>query len=236
MKRKLKLLIILCICLASTWVFASNLAHERQADEKKTHKILYLTFDDGPTEYTPQLLDILDAHGMKATFFMLETEMKRYPDVVKRIVEEGHGVGVHGVSHEKDIFYATPLKPLEEMDQANSVLEAITGYRTQLARTPYGSSPYLTMRQEQALTDHAYVLWDWNIDSKDWCYRNASKTFNATTKMIQKLDKEPKVVLFHDMKQAIMTMEMMTKWMEANDYTSVPLDLSLQPVKLYRKK
>ena len=250
MKTRLKLWSILCVYLVSIQLFASPLVSEKapeaaryeaQSEEKRQEevhkqKILYLTFDDGPTEYTQKLLDILDAHGMKATFFMLETEMKRYPEVVKRIAQEGHGIGVHGVSHEKDIFYATPLRPLEEMDKANNVLEAITGQRTKLARTPYGSSPYLTHKQEQALTEHAYILWDWNIDSRDWCYRNASKTFNATTKMIQKLDKEPKVILFHDIKQAALTMEMMTKWMEAHDYTSVPLDLSLEPVKLYRKK
>ena len=208
---------------------------ERQeaAQEKR---ILYLTFDDGPTEYTDELLDILAAHQMKATFFMLETEMKRFPEAVQRIAAEGHGIGVHGVSHEKDIFYAGNMGPVNEMDQANQALEHIIGMRTHLARTPYGSSPYLTAKQESALNSKAYILWDWNIDSKDWCYRNASKTFNATTRAIEKLDREPKVILFHDIKQAGETMKMMTKWMEQHHYTSEAITTDLEPVKLHRKK
>lgn len=204
-----------------------------EADAKKT---LYLTFDDGPSEYTEELLDLLKAHDMKATFFMLETEMKRYPEVVKRMVNEGHAVGVHGVTHERSSFYAGELGPLKEMEQANLTLETIIGKRTCLARTPYGSSPYLTRGQEKALESHQYVLWDWNIDSRDWCYRNAQKTFYNTTRMIQKSEKEPKVVLFHDIKGVLGTMNLMLDWMDAHHYTSFPITETLQPVKLYRKK
>lgn len=207
-----------------------------QEQEEKAKKVIYLTFDDGPTAYTDQLLDILDSHSMKATFFLLETEMKRYPEVVKRMEEEGHGIGVHGVSHEKDTFYAGSLGPLHEMEQANTTLEEIIGKRTCLARTPYGSSPYLTRGQEVELTSHQYILWDWNIDSRDWCYRNAQKTFISTTKLINQSKKVPIVVLFHDIKPTIEMMKMMTQWMEERNYTSEPITSELTPVKLYRKK
>lgn len=238
---KWAVLLGIAICVASLLIASEKEQSATQIDTTaqeavQEKRILYLTFDDGPTEYTDELLDILAAHQMKATFFMLESEMKRFPEAVQRIAAEGHGIGVHGVSHEKDIFYAGNMGPVNEMDQANSALEHIIGMRTHLARTPYGSSPYLTTKQEDALNQKAYILWDWNIDSKDWCYRNASRTFNATTRAIEKLDKEPKVILFHDIKQAGDTMKMMTKWMEQHHYTSEAITTDLEPVKLYRKK
>lgn len=205
-------------------------------EEGSKEKVLYLTFDDGPSEYTERLLDLLDAHGLKATFFMLESEMKQYPEAIKRMAAEGHGIGVHGVSHEKDQFYSGELGPVKEMDQANETLERITGLRTCLARTPYGSSPYLTSRQAHALESHHYILWDWNVDSRDWRYRNAQRTFYNTTQMINKLKKEPKVILFHDIHHVLETMELMTEWMDENHYTSKAITTDLKPVKLYRRK
>lgn len=199
-------------------------------------KVMYLTFDDGPSEYTEQLLDLLEAHQMKATFFMLEPEMKRYPNAVKRIVEEGHAVGIHGVSHEKDCFYSGSDGPFKEIEQGNTTLEQITGMRAQLVRTPYGSYPYLTKSQYDMLTSHGYILWDWNIDSKDWSYRNATRTFQATTKMIASSQKEPMVVLFHDIHHVLETMELFVNWMEENNYCSEPITTDLEPVKLGQNK
>ena len=198
-------------------------------------KVLYLTFDDGPSEYTEALLDLLDAHHMKVTFFMLEPEMQRNPDVVKRMVREGHAVGLHGVSHEKDTFYCGVFGPVKEMDQANDTLETIIGQRTLLARTPYGSTPYLTKKQQEALDSRHYILWDWNVDSRDWSYRNPQRTFNHTIKDLKGMVKEPKVILFHDIKSVVETMTLFIDWMEENHYTSQAITPDLEPVKLWRK-
>ena len=233
MKRYIKyamLLGILCICIGVGEVKATEMR-----GVETSNKVIYLTFDDGPTEYTNDLLDLLAQHKMKATFFMLEAEMKRNPEVVKRMVNEGHAVGLHGVSHEKNTFYCGIYGPLKEMDQANQTLESIIGEKTYLARTPYGSSPYLTKQQAQALTNQHYIIWDWNVDSRDWSYRCPEKTFSYTTKMLKSTQKEPKVILFHDMKSVLQTMELFLKWMEENHYTSEAINPNLEPVKLWRK-
>lgn len=221
---------ILSICLGKGEVKATE-----GGGSEISAKVLYLTFDDGPTEYTNDLLDLLARYKMKATFFMLEAEMKRNPEVVKRMVSEGHAVGVHGVSHEKSIFYRGVFGPLKEMEQANQTLESITGEKTYLARTPYGSSPHLTNQQSQALISRHYIVWDWNVDSRDWSYRCPEKTFSHTTKMIKTTQKEPKVILFHDMKSVLKTMELLLRWMEENQYTSEAITPNLEPVKLWRK-
>ncbi len=234
MKKRNRVIILLLLVVIQVAALASS-ANQVTPQEQTEPKVLYLTFDDGPSEYTGKLLDVLAKHHMKATFFLLDAEMKRNPEMVKRIVEEGHAVGVHGVTHEKSSFYCGTLGPLKEMDQANSTLEHITGRKTNLARTPYGSSPYLTKKQAEALAAREYVIWDWNIDSKDWSYRNPYKTFRATTQMIQKSQKEPKVILFHDIKYVVETMTIFLEWMEEHHYTSEPITLDIEPVKLKQR-
>ncbi|MBP3889526.1 MAG: polysaccharide deacetylase [Cellulosilyticum sp.] len=230
MKTILKWLMILgcCIGLFYGCIYA-------QEEHTQSSRILYLTFDDGPSEYTNELLDLLNKHHMKATFFMLDAEMQRNPEVVKRMINEGHAVGVHGVTHEKETFYCGVFGPVKEMDQANDTLQSISGQRTVLARTPYGSSPYLTKKQREALDSRHYILWDWNIDSRDWSYRNPQKTFNHTIKDLGKMQKDPKVILFHDIKSVIETMTLFIDWMEQNDYTSEAITSDLIPVKLWSK-
>lgn len=234
MKKEIRVGMILLLILVQVTVFASQ-AQQVKPQVPIESKVLYLTFDDGPSEYTGKLLDVLAKYHMKATFFLLDEEMKRNPEMVKRIVEEGHAVGVHGVTHEKASFYAGTLGPLKEMEKANATLAHIIGKKTNLARTPYGSSPYLTKKQAEALAAHDYVIWDWNIDSKDWCYRNPYKTFRATTQMIQKSEKEPKVILFHDIKYVVETMTIFLEWMQQHHYISVPITLEIEPVKLKPK-
>lgn len=224
--KTIMLIIIVCSCIG---------VRQLKAEEVEK-KIMYLTFDDGPSEYTNQLLDLLSQHQMKATFFLLESEMKRYPDVIQRMVDEGHAIGVHGVSHEKDTFYRGSCGPVNEMRKANETLEDIIGKRTPLIRTPYGSYPYLTKPQRQELFNESFIIWDWNIDSRDWSFRCPEKTFCYTTKMIRESKKEPKVILFHDIKYVVQTMKLFLNWMDDNCYTSQAITPDLEPVVLGKKK
>lgn len=204
--------------------------------ENKTY--VYLTFDDGPSEYTEKLLDILHKYNMKATFFMLRDEMLRYPQMVNRMIQEGHAVGIHGVTHEKCQFYKNVDSPLNEMNDANKALFEVSSCNTKLIRTPYGSIPYLTKEQEAKLTNEGYVIWDWNIDSRDWCYRNPGKTFNQVIKSLKACNRDTKVILLHDIKFVNETMELIGKWMKENAYESKPITIDLQAVRLinYKKK
>ena len=124
MKKRIISLVLLILVLTQIVTIASPVTQESPKSSQE-QKVLYLTFDDGPSEYTGELLDLLAKHNMKATFFMLDTEMKRNPEIVKRIVSEGHAVGVHGVTHEKSSFYCGTLGPLKEMDKANATLHII---------------------------------------------------------------------------------------------------------------
>nr|WP_302598666.1 polysaccharide deacetylase family protein [uncultured Cellulosilyticum sp.] len=236
MKKRKSQIRIWAILLCAICIVQTAWAQDVKNTQESQQKVLYLTFDDGPSEYTQRLLDLLDAHHMKATFFMLKDGMESHPDVVKRMVEEGHGIGLHGVSHEKDMFYSGTRGPLNEMECANSTLEKIAGFRTPLVRTPYGSYPYLSKAQLKALTSHEYIIWDWNVDSRDWSYRNPQRTYAATTKMMITCKKQPKVVLFHDIHHVLETMELFINWMEENGYTSEAITPEVSPVRLGQTK
>ncbi len=130
-------------------------------------KIVYITFDDGPTPNTPKILDILARHNAKATFFLLDDRISQYPDFVKRINFEGHSVGLHGKSHDVNVIYSTPSSPLDEMNSANESLYNTLGFRSRLVRTPYGSYPYMSYEQYKILISANYKLWDWSVDPRD---------------------------------------------------------------------
>ncbi|MGL4738353.1 MAG: polysaccharide deacetylase family protein [Cellulosilyticaceae bacterium] len=195
------------------------LLEERRPKGRK----VYLTFDDGPNTYTNQLLDLLAAYDMKATFFMLDGQMKKYPSVVQRMVDEGHGVALHGVSHDKAKFYQSAASPVGEMNAANKTLHAITSQTTKLVRMPYGSVPYLTNGQMQALQSQGYKVWDWQVDSRDWANKDGKKTYDSVVNDLERNKGNGQVILFHDSKATVETIGYLTKWLVEHGYTSAAL-------------
>ncbi|WP_313638121.1 polysaccharide deacetylase family protein [Paenibacillus sp.] len=167
-------------------------------------KVVYLSFDDGPSATTSQLLDILAKYDAKATFFMLGNNMNAHASQVKRLVKEGHAPGLHGMTHVKDKFYASPASALKEMNDDNAILKKLTGQSTTLIRTPYGSKPYLTKPFRDKVLTQGYHLWDWNVDSEDWRYKNDSNSiYNTVMREVHGLKKSSPVILMHDQKATL---------------------------------
>jgi peptidoglycan-N-acetylglucosamine deacetylase len=128
-------------------------------------KVVALTFDDGPhPTYTPPILDVLARYGVKATFFALGREAERHPDLVHRVVAEGHAIGNHTWDH-KDLRPLTDEQFISQIDHTTEVLEGISGQRMICARPPYGKSdPRVTGRlAERGLTSVV-----WTADSRDF--------------------------------------------------------------------
>src|SRR5918994_812027 len=98
-----------------------------------------LTFDDGPTKWTARILDILAAHDVKATFFVLGTRAAERPDLIRRMHAEGHEVGVHTYTH-VNLANVPPWRQRMELDQTQLAIAAASGYTTDLARAPYSST------------------------------------------------------------------------------------------------
>lgn len=124
-----------------------------------------LTFDDGPDgKYTPRILDILKEKKAAATFFLVGTQVEKYPEVAKRIVEEGHTIGNHSWSH-RNLASLKPEALDGQVKRAQTAIADATGVEPALMRAPYGalSEEFLAYLHEQSL-QHIY----WTIDPRDW--------------------------------------------------------------------
>lgn len=135
-------------------------------------KTIYLTFDDGPGPYTKGLLDLLDAYGAKATFFVTDSG---YDGTMWEIVRRGHGIGIHTVSHDYESIYSSPEAFFDDLYRMQDIIYDNTGVRTTLMRFPGGSSNTVSRHTyeglmsilTQAVRDAGFQYFDWNVDSND---------------------------------------------------------------------
>ena len=212
-------LLLLAVLLLSHAVFAAT----------DSSKLLYLTFDDGPTHNTPAILDILKKYNAKATFFVLEGRITENPDLLKRIIAEGHHVGLHGVSHDVNKIYSAPSIPLEEMNKANETLYNTIGFKTKLIRTPYGSYPYTSLEQYKILKAANYKLWDWTVDPRDGV---GTPSIDTMLKHIEKDLKgnEKPIILLHDKKSTVNNLDTILNYLSSRGYSFALIDESMDSV------
>ncbi|MCM3766800.1 polysaccharide deacetylase family protein [Neobacillus niacini] len=125
-----------------------------------------LTFDDGPDpRFTPQILDILKEQNVKATFFLMGARAKAYPEIVKRIQDEGHIIGNHTYWHPNLVKQGDIATLEREVTQTENQLASQIGYRTKLFRAPYG---FLNNELVEKLKSMNYTVVAWSVDSLDW--------------------------------------------------------------------
>lgn len=152
-----------------------------------------ITFDDGPDPvYTPQILDILDRFGAKATFFVLGSQAEQYPGLLHQITERGHEVGTHGYRHQN----LTKLKSeavASDLAKADRLIAAATGVRPRDLRPPYGFFNQ-TVLQEAARFSYRVILWTDEHDPKDWTRPEAAEIVNRTIRRAEK----GMILLLHD--------------------------------------
>ncbi|MBE6811523.1 MAG: hypothetical protein E7523_01440 [Ruminococcaceae bacterium] len=143
-------------------------------------KILYLTFDDGPSKYTETILDILDEYNAKATFFVIY--QPNYSAQYKMIVDRGQTIALHAYSHEYSQIYTSTTAYFNDLQKISDHVYNLTGVRTNLIRFPGGSSNtvsrnycYGIMTQLSKLVgNYGLVYFDWNADSTDASGNNVS--------------------------------------------------------------
>lgn len=161
-----------------------NPAQENEALGKK----IAITFDDGPhPHYTEQLLDGLRERGVKATFFVTGEHAQLYPEIIKRMNEEGHLVGNHTYSH-MQLKNSNQEEFKRELIKTNEILTGITGNEVLYVRPPYGTWD----KKFEAELNMFPVLW--NVDPLDWCSDNVAC---ITEKVVGKV-KENDIILMHD--------------------------------------
>lgn len=135
-------------------------------------KTMYLTFDDGPSEdNTSAVLDILQEKGIKATFFVVGENVRSHPDIARRIVAEGHTIGIHCNRHDYDEIYKSVDAFLADFQEAYDAVYEVTGVEVELFRFPGGSinAHNETIYKEiiEKMTEKGFIYFDWNASLED---------------------------------------------------------------------
>lgn len=192
-------------------------------------KIIYLTFDDGPTPYTAALLDMLAEYDVQATFFVTN----QYPEcqeLIGRAYEEGHTIGLHSYSHDYNI-YTCEESYYEDLELLNEVVHKQTGKWATIVRFPGGSSNSVSWNYctgimtclTNGMEEHGYSYCDWNVDSLDsHGYLMAWEVAQTAISGIQ--NKDVSIVLMHDTTQcSVDAAEIVISWGLENGYTFLPM-------------
>lgn len=175
-------------------------------NQKLTDKVVYLTFDDGPSKKaTTEILNILDQYGIKATFFVQGRNVSKYPDILKKIVKSGHAIGNHSYSHSYNGIYASSEAFWNDFDSCQEVVFNTIGIYPELFRFPGGSNTAVNLNGQKFVDDinaqlierHIQYI-DWNVDSGDAKSNGASSESIQNTVANQLQKKKKVVVLFHD--------------------------------------
>lgn len=189
---------------------------------------VYLTFDDGPSENTADILDILAAYDVKATFFVNGKEGEWAEEAYQRIVDEGHTMGMHSYTHRYEEIYASTDAFLADMHRLQDYLYNVTGVKTMYYRFPGGSSNSVDgvgiRKLIQCLQEEGVVYYDWNISSQDATgvrYTSEELVENCMGS-IEKY--ETVIILLHDAAGKDTTVEalpMLIERIQSMDYTEL---------------
>ncbi|MBE4910150.1 polysaccharide deacetylase [Bacillus luteolus] len=203
----------------------------------RDEKTIYLTFDDGPTKYTEGILNILLEKNIQATFFLLKSNIDKYPALVSRIHKDGHSIGCHGVTHDLKQFYATPDSPIDEMNQCFESISSIIDHPSNLIRVPFGSYPYMKQEHRDLLSLNGYLMWDWNVDSEDWSNSSGSFVKKNVIEQVSSLSIKniTPVVLLHDKKVTSDILSIMIDELRKQDYTFSKITEDLKPLQFKNK-
>lgn len=172
-----------------------------QSDTKRA----FLTFDDGPSSVTPQILDVLQKENVKATFFVLGSRVETMPETTKRIYEEGHYLASHGDSHVYSQIYASPEAVLDEYNRCNDKIKNAIGvseYNAHLFRFPGGltGGKYADIKNQakELLAQNEILHVDWNALTGDAETNQLSIEFELKRLQETTENKNSIIVLMHD--------------------------------------
>ena len=186
---------------------------------KSSGKKVYLTFDDGPSSNTDQILDILKDYDVKATFFVVGKTDERSVKAYQRIVEEWHTLAMHSYSHKYDEIYESKEAFARDLNSLQEYLYETTGVWPRIYRFPGGSSNTVSKVDMQELieylTDIGITYFDWNVASGDAVSRTlpAETIVNNCLSGIEK--QKESVILMHDASNKGTTIEALPQIIEA---------------------
>ncbi len=173
-------------------------------------KIVYLTFDDGPSENSEQILDILEKYEIQATFFVVGPSYKLKNDLLKSINNKGHKIAIHSYSHKYSTIYENEQSFINDFFECANWIKKTINIEPTLYRFPGGSSTTITSKNQiqsiiKILDNQGYTHVDWNVDSFDSHYNNDYDEIIKSTINYIKLNESNniynQIILMHDNKK-----------------------------------
>ncbi len=178
---------------------APGLALRKRIFYPEPAKIAYLTFDDGPyPETTPRILKILQDKGVYATFFVIGSQVRAYPGLLKAEYDQGNAIGNHTYSHDYKVVYRSPEAFVADVRKNEALIDSIIGLRPHIVRAPGGTQGHFSVNYFNALDVADYMVYDWNVSSGD----AAAQLVPANT-LVQNVETEVTgktrvIILMHD--------------------------------------
>jgi peptidoglycan/xylan/chitin deacetylase (PgdA/CDA1 family) len=161
---------------------------------------IYLTFDDGPSRYTNDILRYLQNYDIPATFFVMPDDTEAGRNFLNTMLDRGHEIGIHCMDHRYEVIYRSVEAYLEDFNQAWNLVYEQTGYKPYLFRFPGGSindhNFYVRRDIIDEMTRRGFVYFDWNVDSRDAMDATWTEMYNTVLNEVAAVPRA--VVLFHD--------------------------------------
>lgn len=212
---------------------------EKAVGEKKA----YLTFDDGPSDHTDQILDILKEKGVKATFFVVGKTGEKAEQRYRRILAEGHTLALHSYSHDYSEIYGSLEQYKKDVRKLKEYLEGLTGEEIWLYRFPGGSSNQVAKISIDAciefLREEGLTYMDWNASSEDAVTIHASCSELNGNILKDALRYNQTVILMHDLHECSGTVEglgALIDRLEQEGYEILPITRETRPVQHRKAK
>lgn len=192
------------------------------ANPKIDDKKIGISFDDGPTENTLSILNILKKHKVKAGFFCIGKNIERHPDIFNKIITNGHLVGNHTYSHTRKMGILGVSKIIWEIEKCNRVAAEVAGIKMNLFRPPFG---IVNPKTKKALQKTGLVSVGWSIRSFDAILSSEEMIL----KRIKKRIKPGAVILLHDNNaKTVNILEQLLLFLDENQYEVVRPDKLLE--------
>jgi len=181
-------------------------------NSSETEKKIAITFDDGPSVFTLEILELLKKYNVKATFFCIGKNIETHPEILKQVIADGHLVGNHSYNHSSFFDFYNAKKVKEEIEKTDALLEKYTSKKINFFRPPYGVT---TPSIRRALKKTGHKVIGWNIRSLDGGTKNQSLIFNRIIKRIS----PGGIVLLHDTApHSVFVLEQFLQFLQQNNY------------------
>lgn len=208
------------------------------------YRKVYLTFDDGPSSNTDDILDVLAEYNVKATFFVIKKEGRNYENMYRRIVDEGHTIGMHSCTHEYSVVYGSREGFMADTKELRDFIYLVTGVESNFYRFPGGSSNRVSRVDikllAQDLHEEGIEYYDWNLSSQDSAGGLHTKEEIIQNSITKITNYDEVIILFHDTGSKVSTVEALPEiiqYIQSLDNTVIlPITDGTRPIQHLKAK